>query len=53
MTQDQNPERTVGGVAGKVVGKVKEMVGSATGQDELAREGRLQNAQSDAELDAR
>ncbi len=38
-----------GGRAGRFVGKAKAMAGAALGNDELAREGRLQEAQSDAE----
>src|SRR5205823_3462533 len=53
LTQKQDNERTVGGVVGKVVGKAKEFAGEATDRDELAREGRLQQAQSDTERDAR
>ena len=53
MTDPDTPsERTVGGVAGKVAGKAKEVVGEALRDDELAREGRLQQAQGDAERDA-
>ena len=47
------PEETAGGLLGKVAGKAKEVAGSAVGNDELAREGRLQQAQSDAEIEAR
>jgi uncharacterized protein YjbJ (UPF0337 family) len=36
-------------VVGKVVGKAKEALGGATANDELAREGRLQQAQSETE----
>src|SRR5205814_3681406 len=53
LTQHQSTERTAGGVVGKVVGKAKELAGEATGREDLAREGRLQQAQSDAERDAR
>src|SRR4051794_33947083 len=49
MDQD---ERTAGGLAGRVAGKAKEAVGSALGNDEVAREGRLQQAAADAERDA-
>jgi len=50
-----NPEReqTAGGVLGNLAGKAKEAAGSLTGNDDLAREGRLQQAQSEAEADAR
>lgn len=51
MSQDS--ERTSGGLVGKVVGKTKNALGAATGNDELAREGRLQEAQSETELEAR
>ncbi len=53
MSSQDNPERTSGGLVGKVVGRVKEAVGAATGKDELAREGRLQEAQADAHREAR
>ena len=46
-------ERTSGGVIGKVVGKAKETLGQASADDDLTREGRLQRAHSDTELDAR
>jgi uncharacterized protein YjbJ (UPF0337 family) len=36
------PERTSGGLAGRLAGKLKDVAGSLTGDDELAREGRLQ-----------
>ena len=48
-----NQEETAGGIAGKIAGKVKEVAGSATGDADLAREGRLQQAQADAEVEAR
>jgi uncharacterized protein YjbJ (UPF0337 family) len=41
-------QRTIGGLAGKTVGKVKEALGHAADSDELEREGRLQQAQSEA-----
>jgi len=53
VSEQQGSERTTGGLAGKVLGKVKQAAGSVTGRDELAREGRLQDAQADAELEAR
>src|SRR5688572_25712445 len=49
---DNVPETTSGGVVGKVVGTAKEKLGSATGNDDLAREGRLQQAAVDAENEA-
>lgn len=45
-------ERTSGGLVGKLAGKVKEAAGSLTGNQDLAREGRLQEAQSDAGFEA-
>ena len=42
-------ETTTGGVLGRVVGKVKAVAGSLTGNDDLKREGNLQQAQSEAE----
>ena len=52
MTDSETPEDTTGGPLGKVVGKAKEVAGSLIGKDDLAREGRLQQAQSEAEVDA-
>ena len=49
---DQPVEETTGGVLGKLAGKAKAAAGSLTGNDTLAREGRLQEAQVDAERDA-
>jgi uncharacterized protein YjbJ (UPF0337 family) len=53
LTQNSDKEKTSGGLVGKAVGKVKETIGSVTDNDDLAREGRLQQAQSDAETQAR
>jgi uncharacterized protein YjbJ (UPF0337 family) len=53
VNEDANSERTAGGVVGKVVGKAKEALGGAIENEDLAREGRLQQAQSEAELEAR
>src|SRR5687767_13152240 len=50
---ETDQERTTGGLAGKVAGKAKAAIGSVTGDDDMAREGRLQEAQSDAEIEAR
>lgn len=47
MTENQ---KTAGGPLGKLVGKAKEVAGSAFGDDTLAREGRLQQASVDAEV---
>ena len=38
-------EETAGGVVGRLAGKVKEVAGEATGQEDLAREGRLEGAE--------
>ena len=43
-----NDERTAGGLIGRAAGKLKEVVGERAGRDDLAREGRLQQAQADA-----
>ncbi|HEX2397485.1 MAG TPA: hypothetical protein VHI73_05035, partial [Solirubrobacteraceae bacterium] len=53
MTDPDNRERTAGGLLGKLAGKAKEAAGSLTDNDELAREGRLQQAQADADAQAR
>jgi uncharacterized protein YjbJ (UPF0337 family) len=53
LTDRSRRERTIGGLAGKFVGKAKAALASATGNPDLAREGRLQEAQADTELDAR
>ena len=45
-------EETTGGPLGRVAGKIKEAAGSAVGNDDLAREGRLQQARVDAEREA-
>ena len=52
MTDPETPEDTSGGLVGKIAGKAKEVAGSLVGNDDLAREGRLQQAQSEAEADA-
>jgi hypothetical protein len=46
MTPRQRTQRTIGGLAGKVVGTAKEVLGQASNSDQLEREGRLQQAQS-------
>jgi uncharacterized protein YjbJ (UPF0337 family) len=51
LTDQENPERTAGGLVGRIAGKAKEAVGSLLGNGDLAREGRLQQAQVDAEAD--
>ena len=45
-------ERTAGGALGKVAGKVKEAVGEVLDNDDLAREGRLQQSSAEADLEA-
>src|SRR5689334_9410812 len=50
---NQDKERTAGGLVGKLAGKAKEAAGSVVGNDKLEREGRLQDAQADQELEAR
>ena len=52
MTDPETPERAAGGLAGRVAGKAKAAAGSLLGNDELAREGRLQHAAADAARDA-
>lgn len=52
MTDQENSERTTGGLVGKLAGKAKEVTGSLAGNNDLAREGRLQQAQVEAETEA-
>lgn len=52
MTNPETPQPTRGGLAGKLAGRAKEMAGSVIGNQDLAREGRLQQAQVEAEADA-
>jgi uncharacterized protein YjbJ (UPF0337 family) len=52
VSERDSGERTTGGLVGKAVGKAKEVLGGATDNDELAREGRLQQVQSEAGLEA-
>src|SRR5690349_2101482 len=52
MTESDTDERTTGGLAGKAIGKAKEFAGELTNNDDLAREGRLQQAGADASIDA-
>lgn len=51
MTPDNN-EQVAGGPLGKLAGRLKAAAGAALGDDEVAREGRLQEAGADAELEA-
>jgi colicin import membrane protein len=48
----QNDERAAGGLRGRLAGKTKETAGSLTGNEDLAREGRLQQEAVDAREDA-
>lgn len=52
MSEPETDEKTVGGFAGRLTGKAKELAGELTNNDELAREGRLQQAQGDAQAEA-
>ncbi len=52
MSDKETSERTAGGLVGALAGKAKEAAGSLVGNDELAREGRLQQAQVEAESEA-
>src|SRR5918912_453897 len=49
---DTPDEKVAGGPLGKLAGTVKEVAGDLTGDETLAREGRLQSAQADAEAEA-
>jgi uncharacterized protein YjbJ (UPF0337 family) len=49
---EQVSERTSGGLLGKVSGRAKQLVGSAFGNADLDREGRLQQMQVEAEEEA-
>jgi uncharacterized protein YjbJ (UPF0337 family) len=53
LTSSKNPERTSGGLVGKIAGRAKEVAGEALKDDQLAREGRLQQSQVDSEQEAR
>ena len=50
---DEQEEKTATGPVGRIVGKVKEVAGSVTGNERLEREGRIQRAQAAAEDEAR
>lgn len=52
LTDHEAPEQTAGGLIGKLAGKAKEAAGALAGDNDLAREGRLQQAQVDAETAA-
>jgi uncharacterized protein YjbJ (UPF0337 family) len=51
--QDPQGERTAGGAPGKLIGRLKAALGSSAGRPSLEREGRLQKAAGEADLDAR
>lgn len=50
--QQQKSEQVAGGGLGKVVGRVKEAIGSAIGNDTLSGEGRAQQVQVETEREA-
>jgi uncharacterized protein YjbJ (UPF0337 family) len=52
MSNPDSPESTAGGLIGQVVGKAKSAVGSLLRNENLKREGNLQQAQAEAEADA-
>ncbi|WP_210495301.1 CsbD family protein [Patulibacter sp. SYSU D01012] len=45
-------DRTTGGLAGKLIGKAKQAAGGLTGNEQLEREGRLQETAADQARDA-
>jgi uncharacterized protein YjbJ (UPF0337 family) len=49
MSGSESPQSTAGGLVGRVVGKAKTAIGSLVGNDDLEREGNLQQAQVEAE----
>lgn len=50
--QKQGPEQVAGGGLGKAVGRVKEAIGSAIGNETLSGEGRAQQVQVETEREA-
>jgi uncharacterized protein YjbJ (UPF0337 family) len=52
MSDPERSEEVAGGTLGKVVGKAKSAVGSLIGNDNLQREGNLQQAKVEADADA-
>jgi uncharacterized protein YjbJ (UPF0337 family) len=52
MSEPESAETTAGGAVGHVLGKLKSAVGSLVGNDELQREGNLQQAQVESEAEA-
>jgi uncharacterized protein YjbJ (UPF0337 family) len=53
MSSPDKPQRTSGGLVGKVAGRAKEAAGAVLNDKELVREGRLQQTKVDAEQEAR
>ena len=53
MASTDKPERTSGGIVGKIAGRAKEAAGTVLNDEELSREGRLQQTQVDAEAEAK
>jgi uncharacterized protein YjbJ (UPF0337 family) len=49
---NSGPEEAAKGVVEGVKGKAKEVVGAATGRDDIQREGRAQQDKSDAQREA-
>jgi uncharacterized protein YjbJ (UPF0337 family) len=49
----ENTETVTGGALGKLAGRAKETAGELLGRDDIAREGRLQQAGADADMEAR
>jgi uncharacterized protein YjbJ (UPF0337 family) len=52
MTDAESPETTTGGAVGRFVGKVKSAAGALVGNEDLQREGNLQQARVEAEAAA-
>ncbi len=52
LNDQEHSEQTTGGTVGALAGKAKQVVGSLVGNKDLAREGRLQQAQAVAEAEA-
>lgn len=50
MSETERTEKTAGGLLGQIVGKAKAAVGSLVGNEDLQREGNLQNAHAEAEV---
>ena len=52
MTDPESSETTAGGVVGRLVGKAKSAAGALVGNEDLQREGNLQQARVEADADA-